>query len=263
MHLDESVHPCCFIFTQAATYPPACFSLRVANYSEWWYQMLKYSNSCVSLKVESCDSPVLIQRQCWTVPSRLRVCHYLSLPNSPLFPLHGYLCRDKPCCIVVGHDSCKTGAKRKPFTATLWKVHPGKHVLEISDLKCLYRCVGTVYGATESLNTSCAPSHSMAQWLAGTHWGGVRVGVWKWRNIKCKSCEFTHGNLPFPTVDKTCFLHLVIDYMMPHLLELGRYYVERPGRARKCIKGVAGSPYLMCWNVPRLAFGVGHHDLRQ
>lgn len=118
MHLDESVHPCCFIFTQAATYPPACFSLRVANYSEWWYQMLKYSNSCVSLKVESCDSPVLIRRQCWTVPSTLRVCHYLSLPNSPLFPLHGYLCRDKPCCIVVGHDSCKTGAKRQLFTGS-------------------------------------------------------------------------------------------------------------------------------------------------
>lgn len=99
--------------------------------------------------------------------------------------------------------------------------------------------------------------------MAGLHsLRGCAVGGWKWRNIKCMSCKFTHGNLPFPTVAKTLF-DLVMSSLMPHLLELGRYYVERLGRARECIEGVAGSPYCMCWNVPWLAFGVGHHDLRQ
>lgn len=183
---------------------------------------------------------------------------------APCFPCMVICAETSPAALLWDMTPVRLEPKGNYLqAATLWKVHPGKHVLEISELKCLYRCVGTVYGATESLNTSCAPSHSMAQWLAGTHRGGVRVGVWKWRNIRCKSCKFTHGNLPFPTVDKTRFLYLVIYSMMPHLLELGRYYVERPGRARKCIKGVAGSPYRMCWNVPRLAFGVGHHDLRQ
>lgn len=81
-----------------------------------------------------------------------------------------------------------------------------------------------VYGATELLNTSCASSHSHGT-MAGLHsLRGRAVGGWKWRNIKCMSCKFTHGNLPFPTMDKTLF-DLVMSSLMPHLLELGRYYV--------------------------------------
>lgn len=41
--------------------------------------------------------------------------------------------------------------------------------------------------------------------------------------------------------------------------------MQREGE-RECwefiIEGVAGSPCCVCWNVSRLAFGVGHHDLR-
>lgn len=70
------------------------------------------------------------------------------------------------------------------------------------------------------------------------------------------------GTCHFPQSVGKAFFDLEMS-SLPHLLELGRYYVQRPGRARKCIKGVAGSPYCMCWNVPRLVFGVGQHDLRQ
>lgn len=98
-------------------------------------------------------------------------------------------------------------------------------------------------------------------WLALTE-GACGWAVGSGATSSAIAVKITHGSLPFPTVDKILF-ELVMSSLMPHLLELGRYYVQRQGRARKCIKGVAGSPYCVCWNVPWLAFGVGHHDLRQ
>lgn len=38
---------------------------------------------------------------------------------------------------------------------------------------CVQKFVGKVYGEIELWNISCTPSHSVAQWLACTYWGGV------------------------------------------------------------------------------------------
>lgn len=142
----------------------------------------------------------------------------------------------------VKHGSRETGAKRQRFTASNCENNVFYSMsMEHMTLKCFQWCVGMVYGATELLNTSCAPSHSMAQWLACTRWGGVWVGGWKWRNIKCNSCTFTLGNLPYSTMDKA-LLDLVMSSLMPHLLELGRYYVQRPGPSQKVYQGGCWQP---------------------
>lgn len=64
------------------------------------------------------------------------------------------------------------------------------------------------------------------------------VGGWKWRNIKCMSCKFTHGNLPFPTVDKT-FYNLAMSFLMPHLA--GIVYRDR-AEPKSVSRGLLAAP---------------------
>lgn len=103
--------------------------------------MSKSCNSCVFLKFECCGCPVLKQRQCLTVPSRQRVCHYLSLPNSPLIPLHGYLCSAKPVSSPAAlWDMAPVRLEPKGNSlqaATLWKICLLWCVHEIYDFKVL------------------------------------------------------------------------------------------------------------------------------
>lgn len=261
MYLCDSRSCGVFHSTSAATYPPASSSsLSLANYSEGPGTIQSNCNSRVSVKFESCHSPVLKQRRGLTVPSRQRACHYLALPNSPLTRLDGGLCSAKPVSSPAAlWDAAPVRLKR----ATLWKVCFQQFAREISDLTALseVRWDDFMVHKNHRIHLVLHPTPWYNGWLALTE-GACRVGGCKWCNIKCNSFKFTHGILPLSHCGMRHF-NFVMSPLMPHLLELGRYYVQRLGRVRKCIKGVAGSPYCMCWNVPWLAIGVGHHDLRQ
>lgn len=96
-------------------------------------------------------------------------------------------------------------------------------------------------------NSRLALTEGVCGWVVGSGATSNAVAV----NLLSGTCIFSQWIRHFLTS------------LIPHLFELGMYYLARRGQDTKCIQGVAGSPSCMCWNVSRLAFGVGHHDLRE